>query len=151
MEMRPFPVRRVALRCLALLLVPLLGAAEPRIGSVKTFRPEASVLRQGSDQPLAVGTEIFRGDTVVTRSEGAVGITFIDGTVLSLGPETRFVLDDFVFRPAERDVSFVSQVMQGTATFLSGAIGRIAPEAVKIRTPTAVLGLRGTKILVEVK
>ena len=71
--------------------------------------------------------------------------------MLSLGPQTEFVIDQLTFRPAEKDVSFLSRLLHGTATFLSGAIGRISPESVQFKTPTATLGLRGTKVLIKVQ
>lgn len=135
---------------LLVLAAPAIANAD-RIGSIKTYRPSAMLLRAGNEQPAAVGGAIYRGDTIVTGTDGAVGITFMDGAVLSLGPESRFTVDDFLFKPAEREVSFISTLLRGTATFISGAIGRIAPESVRIKTPTASLGLRGTKILVEVR
>jgi hypothetical protein len=124
---------------------------EQPIGRVKTYQPEARILRNGAEAPAAVSTPIYAGDRIVTRAHGAVGISFIDGSVLSLGPQTDFIIDDFTFHPAQKDVSFLSRLLQGTAAFLSGAIGRISPESVKIRTPTATLGLRGTKILIRVQ
>jgi len=143
---------------MALLLVLALLAnssaalcTERPIGRVKTYQPESRIFRNGGEEPVRVGTPIHVGDRIVTRSHGAVGITFIDASVLSLGPQTEFIIDEFTFHPIEKDVSFLSRLLQGTATFLSGAIGRIAPESVKFKTPTATLGLRGTKILIKVQ
>ena len=130
--------------------VAALGA-EPPVGRVKTYQPEAVIVRGGVQETVAVGAPIEVGDRIITRSQGAVGITFIDGSVLSLGPQTEFVIDQLTFRPAEKDVSFLSRLLHGTATFLSGAIGRISPESVQFKTPTATLGLRGTKVLIKVQ
>jgi hypothetical protein len=128
--------------------MPVAGGS---VGTVKTFKPESVVIRGGVEQSAEVGTPVEVGDRIVTRSDGAVGITFIDGSVLSLGPGTEFVIDEFNFEPASKDVSFLSRLTRGTATFLSGAIGRIAPGSVKFKTPTATLGLRGTKVLIHVR
>lgn len=121
------------------------------IGMVKTYQPVAAVVHQGVENPVDVGTKLYNGDVIVTQADAAVGIIFMDGSVLTLGPESRFEIVDFLFKPAERNVSFVSKVSQGTAAFTSGAIGRIAPESVKFITPTATLGLQGTKVLIEVR
>lgn len=134
-----------------MMLIRPVFANEKYIGMVKTYQPLASVRHQGVDTTVDVGMKLYPGDTIVTQEDAAVGIIFMDGSVISLGPETHFEIVDFIFRPAERDVSFVSKVSQGTATFASGAIGRISPESVKFITPTATLGLHGTKILIEVK
>ncbi len=143
-------VARFSLFVLLTLSDLALAAREP-IGTVRTYRPEASILRGGVATPAGAGAAVHAGDKLVTRRDGAIGVVFIDGSVLSLGPESEFVIEGFSFHPAEKDVSFLSTIERGTATFLSGAIGRISPQAVKFKTPTATLGLRGTKVLIEVR
>ena len=128
-----------------------LGHASERIGLVKTYEPVATVIRNGVEIPLKVGSEIFEDDTIITDSKGAVGIIFSDGAVLTLGPKGKLIVENFLFKPAEKEVSFISRIMKGTVAFASGAIGRISPGAVQFETPTATLGLRGTKILIEVE
>ena len=132
-------------------LFELARAASEPIGIVRTYRPEALIIRSGVETSADAGSAVHAGDRLVTRHDGAIGIVFIDGSVLSLGPVSEYVIDGFSFHPAEKDVSFLATIKRGTATFLSGAIGRISPESVKIKTPTATLGLRGTKVLIEVK
>jgi hypothetical protein len=135
----------------ALLLFSPISMATDRIGLVKTCKPVATVIRQGTEIRLEIGSEIFEGDTIVTDSDGSVGITFRDGAVLTLGSGGKLLIKDFLFNPAERKVFFLSRVMKGSVVFLSGAIGRISPGAVQFETPTATLSLRGTKILIEVE
>jgi hypothetical protein len=138
--------------CIVLLVFSLaaFGADQP-VGKVKTYQPVSFIFRNGVESPVDAGTPVHVGDRIVTRSQGAVGIIFVDGSVLSLGPDTEFIIDELTFHPAAKDVSFLSRVLHGTATFLSGAIGRISPESVKFKTPTATLGLRGTKVLIKVR
>lgn len=126
-------------------------AAAGSIGSVRTYKPEAVILHDGKERSVDQGAAINSGDVIITRHTGAVGIVFLDGSVLSLGPSTEFMIEEFTFEPDEKDVSFFTRLQKGTATFLSGAIGRISPDSVKFKTPTATLGLRGTKVLVEVR
>ena len=135
---------------LVLSLCSLVSMATERIGLVKTYQPTATAIRNGVEAKLDVGAEIFEGDVIVTDSNGAIGIIFSDGAVLTLGPSGKLIVEEFLFKPAEKNVSFLSRVMKGSVSFISGAIGRISPGAVKFVTPTATLGLRGTKILIEV-
>jgi hypothetical protein len=135
----------------ALLLFSTGPLAAERIGLVKTYQPVATAIRQGTEVNLGIGAEIFEGDTIVTDSDGTVGIIFSDGAVLTLGPSGKLIIEDFLFKPDEKNVSFLSRVFKGSVSFISGAIGRISPGAVQFETPTATLGLRGTKILIEVK
>jgi len=135
----------------ALLVVSTVSFASERIGLVKTYEPIATVSRGGVETKLLIGAEIFEGDTITTDSNGAVGIIFTDGAVLTLGPSGKLIVENFLFKPAEKNVSFISRILKGTVAFASGAIGRISPGSVQFETPTATLGLRGTKILIEVK
>jgi hypothetical protein len=127
------------------------AAGADSIGTVRTYQPEATIVRDGAEAAVDVGSAVHTGDRLVTRREGAVGIAFIDGSILSLGPQSEYVIEEFRFRPAKKEVSFLSTIEQGTVTFLSGAIGRISPQAVLFKTPTATLGLRGAKVLIEVE
>lgn len=124
--------------------------AKSPIGFVKTYEPTAKILREGKENYVYKGAEIYQGDILVTDSDGAVGIIFDDGSVLTLGPSGKLVVEDFMFEPAEKQVSFISKIVKGTVSYLSGAIGRIRPGSVQFKTPTATLGLRGTKVLIEV-
>lgn len=135
---------------LAMLLMPFTTLGANRIGLVKTYQPEAYAIRQGVEVKLSVGSEIFEGDVLKTDSDGTVGIIFSDGAVLTLGPDGQLEVEKFLFQPDEKNVSFLSRIMQGTVSFVSGAIARISPGAVQFTTPTATLGLRGTKILIHV-
>lgn len=136
---------------LVLLVTSSTSYAAERIGLVKTYEPVATVIRGGVESSLIVGSEIFEGDTIVTDTNGAVGIIFKDGAVLTLGPSGKLIVENFLFKPDEKNVSFISQIVKGTVAFASGAIGRISPGSVQFETPTATLGLRGTKILIEVE
>ena len=139
----------------ALLVILLLFSstlmADGRIGLVKTYEPTAYAIRQGIQTNLQIGAEIFQGDTIVTESNGAAGIIFSDGSVVTLGPSGKIIIEDFLLNPAEQKLSFLSRIIKGSVAFVSGAIGRISPEAVQFKTPTATLGLRGTKILIQVE
>lgn len=127
------------------------ATARDRIGLVKTYEPAATAIRQGEVVKLEIGSEIFQGDTIATDSSGAVGITFSDGSMITLGPGGKIIIEDFAFKPDQKKISFLSRILKGSVAFISGAIGRISPGAVQLKTPTATLGLHGTKVLVEVE
>lgn len=145
------PMATIAVLAAAMVVYSSILVAAERIGLVKTYHPVAYALRQGVEVKLVVGSEIFEGDTITTDSDGAVGIIFNDGAVLTLGPSGKLIVEEFLFKPAQKNVSFLSRVMKGSVSFISGAIGRIAPGSVQFITPTATLGLRGTKILIKVE
>ena len=79
-----------------------------------------------------------------------MGIIFEDNTILSLGPESEVVIDEYVFAPEKGLFSMIARMVKGTASYLSGIIGHQSPESVKFRTPEATIGIRGTHFLVKV-
>jgi hypothetical protein len=135
---------------LTLLLDVSALAQEARIGTIKTVKGMARVV-SGSDRvPAAVGTAVHQNDVLETGDDGAVGLTFIDNTTLSLGPKSKITLSKVVFDPDKGDFAFVAQLAKGTFMFVSGGIAKLAPQAVEIRTPTSTIGIRGTRFLVKV-
>ncbi|WP_163338557.1 FecR domain-containing protein [Desulfopila sp. IMCC35008] len=90
------------------------------------------------------------GDTIRTGKDSSVGLIFKDDTVVALGANSELVVEDFVFNPAEEELSFITRLIKGSFSFVTGQIGKLAPKKVKVQTPNATLGVRGTKFLVKV-
>ena len=127
------------------------GAAEaPAIAQVKTVSGQVAVLRSGQRLPARVGDPLFEKDVVETGSDGAIGITFVDNTVFSAGPNSQLALEEFRFDSNNFRGSMLADMRQGTLAVVSGDITRSSPGAMKIKTPTAVLGVRGTRFAVQV-
>jgi hypothetical protein len=122
-------------------------AAEP-IGQIKTATGAVSVERAGKSTPLAIGDRVYESDTVVTGA-GTVGITFADNSMMALGPQSRLALDQFAFNPTTHDGRFDASLAKGTLTVKSGQIVKQTPEAMRIKTPAALLGVRGTEFAVR--
>ena len=124
--------------------------ASETIGYVKTVSGTATVVRLGSEHSLAVGAPLYENDTLRTGKESSLGVTMKDGTTLSAGPETELLLDKYAYAPKAGQLGFVARVSQGTLDFVSGMLGKLAPESVAIETPTGVIGMRGTHFVVRV-
>ena len=97
-----------------------------------------------------VNTRILPGDTLKTGGDGALGVLFADDTSLSLGPNSELAVDEFLFAPAQGKLGFVMRMLKGTVAYVSGIIARLAPQSVRIDTPVATIGIRGTRILLMV-
>jgi hypothetical protein len=138
---------RVIATALALFIPHTALAGEP-IGQIKTQSGNVTVQRAGVSKPLAIGDRVFESDTIVTTS-GVVGITFVDNSMMSLGPNSRLSLDQFKFDPTTHNGVFNSSLQTGTLSVKSGQIVRQTPEAMRIRTPAALLGVRGTEFVVR--
>ncbi len=138
---------RRAIAAAALFISQAALAGEP-IGQVKTQSGNVTVQRAGASKPLTIGDRVFESDTIITTS-GAVGITFVDNSMMSLGPNSRLSLDQFKFDATTHNGVFNSSLQTGTLSVKSGQIVRQTPEAMRIRTPAALLGVRGTEFVVR--
>jgi hypothetical protein len=127
------------------------AAAESAIGQIKSASGEVTVLRGGVSQKAAAGDRVFRSDVLSTGADGTVGITFADNSMMSLGPDSRLSLDQFVFNTTTHEGVFESSLSNGTLAVKSGQIVKQTPEAMKVRTPGALLGVRGTEFVVRAK
>jgi hypothetical protein len=125
--------------------------ASPAVATVQKVKGTATIVRQGQTIPATVGLEIWENDTLRTGPDASIGLVFNDDTLLSLGPESVFVIDEFVFAPREGKFSIVFRMLKGTAVYLSGVISKLAPESANFKTPTASIGIRGTKFVVRVE
>lgn len=141
---------------LGLLLLGLLTAVAPAlaaeaiIGSVKLCSGAAVVLRGQQVLPAQPGLQLESRDILRTGADGTLGVILRDDTRISLGPESEVVLAEFLFAPAQGELSLVVRMVRGIVQFISGEISKLAPERVKFETPVGVVGVRGTRFLVKI-
>ena len=135
----------------------LAGAGSARaqevrpVGLVKSASGEASVLREGRRIAALPGLALERGDLLATGASGTLGVILRDDTVLSLGPNSQTRIERFAFDPARGEFGLVLRVARGVIDYLSGSISRLAPGSVRIETPVATLGIRGTHLLARIE
>ena len=132
---------------LALSLPGSIGAQEA--GHIKVSRGTVQIERAGQKAPAAVGAAVQAGDVVTTGANGSVGITFLDNSLLSAGPNSVLAIDRFAFDSTTHQGAFESSLRKGTLAVVSGKLAKQSPEAMKVKTPAAVLGVRGTEFLVR--
>jgi hypothetical protein len=134
---------------LALLaLAPAALATE--VGQIKTSRGGVVVVRDGQQLPAPAGTVIHQSDRILTRTDGSAGIAFKDNSLLSLGPDTSLDISLFSFGDQVQPDVLEATLHRGTLSAVSGKIVAKSPEAMRIRTPTTILGVRGTEFFVQV-
>jgi hypothetical protein len=126
-------------------------AAEDSLGNVKTISGKVSILRNNIAITPAVGETIFLNDILRTGPDSSIGVVFKDDTLVSLGPDSRLAITKFLFSPAENKLSLVVRMFKGTLVYLSGIIAKLSPDAVRVETPVASIGVRGTKFAVKVE
>lgn len=125
------------------------GEGKEPIGQVETLEGKAYATRtDGTKVELKVGDPVFQGDVVETGADSKLGITFIDQTVFSLSEDARMVLDELVFDPGGSDNSMLVNLVQGSFVFVAG---QVAPTGdMKVQTPVATMGIRGTTVIASV-
>jgi hypothetical protein len=149
------PVWRHRAQGLAVFLGALLAVAPalaegPVIGQITQASGAVSVVRGGARLPAKTGDPVYQSDVIETGAGGSAGITFTDNSRFSLGASGQLALREFQFDTATSRGSMTAALRQGTLAVVSGGITHTTPGAMHIETPTAILGVRGTKFGVEV-
>ena len=119
-------------------------------GVFKRVEGSVRVERDGNSTAAAVGMTVQASDRVVTGADGSAGITFEDASLLSLGPSTSLSIDRFAFDTTTYDGAFELTLAKGRLAVVSGKIAKHEQDAMKVRTPSSILGVRGTEFVVEV-
>jgi len=130
----------------AVLTAGAAGAQD--VGRVKTMRGTVHIERGARREPAQVGAGVRQADTLVTGPDGAVGVTLADDTLLSAGPNSVLVIERFVY-DGNQPGSLEAALTKGTLAVVSGRIAKQAPDAMRVRTPAAILGVRGTEFVVR--
>jgi hypothetical protein len=121
------------------------------IGQIKTLAGDVAIVREHVKSPAKAGDLLEKADTLITGTDGRVGITLIDNSRLSLGPNSQIALEKFTFNPTTQEGAFLTRVDRGTLAVISGHIAHTTPDAMQVQTRTTILGVRGTHFLVQVK
>jgi len=125
--------------------------AAAQIGQIKNTAGQVFLLRNNNQQPAKAGDIVEEADIITTGANSSVGITLIDNSRLSAGPNSRIELKQFRFNPTTQEGESLTEVRRGTLAVVSGQIAKRSPEAMKVQTPTTILGVRGTTFAVRVE
>lgn len=125
--------------------------AADTIGHIQNLDGAVTIKRGNTTLAGATGTPLLRGDLIRTGKPGAVGIVLTDDTTVSLGPGSELALNEYAFDPNNGKFALAIKMLKGTFSYITGQIGKLAPDTVKVRTPDATIATRGTKLLIEVK
>jgi len=141
-------------KCLILTLASslLFGIARAEmdvIGFVKVVEGEVIISSVRGAIPVSPGIAVHIGDTINTGDNGSLGITLKDNTVMSLGPDSEFRIDEYLYAPAQDELKLFAILTKGTLHYISGVIAKLKPKAVSVKTPSGIIGVRGTRFLVK--
>ena len=120
------------------------------VGQVKVAKGTVHVERDGKRVPAKIGMAIRQADTLVTGADGSAGITFSDNSLLSTGPNSVLVVDRYDFNSTTHAGHFDASLKKGTLAVISGKMVKQSPDAMRVRTPASIMGVRGTEFVVRV-
>lgn len=126
------------------------GEETPFIAIIKSVSGDVTVVRTEERLRGEPGMQLKQMDIIISGADSTAGVTFVDGTLLSIGPSSHVDLQQYLFEPIEQQYDFSLYLKKGRAVYSSGRIGKLAPEKIKVNTPRATLGIRGTRFIVSV-
>jgi hypothetical protein len=126
-------------------------AAQPPLpaGHVKTVSGAAFIVRGTASVAAHAGDAVFASDALRTV-DGTVGVTMMDDTRISLAPNSEVRLERYVYAPGEGGLGMVLSFVRGVAAYVSGRMSKLAPDSIRLETPAAIVGVRGTTVAVRI-
>lgn len=134
-------------------MLAALALAPPalaEVARVKSSTGAAFVVRGSAQLPAKPGLVVEAKDQLVTKKDGRLALTFIDNTRFALGPNSNVSVSKFLFDRKTQRGEFEAKVNRGSLAVVSGQIAKNQKDAMKVRTPTTLLGVRGTRFVVNV-
>lgn len=129
-----------------LVLVTLListATSNASVGKVTEQTGPTEIKRNKESLPSELQSAVQMDDTITTAN-GRAGITFEDDTKVQITEHSKLVIDNFVYDPNKKTGKLAVKIALGTVKYASGQIAKGNPQEVKIDTPTATIGVRGT-------
>ena len=136
--------------CALLLAASAAHAQEQRGGTLKAVTGDVRVNQGLTKRVAEVGGGLQQADRIVTGPDASATFMLKDGTVISVGPNATLDLAKVQFDITTQDGNLALSLMQGTLRMVTGWLGKLHPEQVKVFTPTSVVGVSGTDFIVEV-
>lgn len=134
----------------SLTAAPVFGQQNVGAGQLKVVSGSAFIVRDGSPIPAAPGQTVLQADVLRTGADGRLGVTLNDDTRVSLGPNSEVRLDRFAYATADGGFALVLKFVRGVAAYVSGRIAKLAPDAIRLEIPAAIVGVRGTMLAIRV-
>lgn len=129
------------------LLFTATADAQP-VGKITTVEGRVDILRAGTTVavPVKMGDAVNVGDILRTKSDGKAEITFIDNTVMTVGPRSRLGIDEYLYKPAEEKRAAALRLYRGRTGFkIPRPVYPAEGSKFEMKTRTAVAGVRGTE------
>ncbi len=120
----------------------LLTSSAVEVGKISMLRGEVSISRGADVLDVKIGTSIEEKDVINTKGRTKVQVTFKDETVVTLGSNTKFEVEEYLFDEKKQKIKL--NVQNGSFKVITGRISKLAPKNFALKTKTSVIGVRGT-------
>lgn len=110
--------------------------------------PMLASLPGGTPGQAKVDDPVYQGDVIQTGANGSASIVFADSTSFNISSNARMELNEFVYDPKGKSNSTLFNLSKGAFTFIAGAVAHTG--SMKVETPVATMGIRGTAPHVEI-
>jgi hypothetical protein len=120
------------------------------VGQIKVMAGTVHLEREGKRFPAQVGMAVRQSDSLITGVDGTAGVTFTDNSLLSVGPNSTLAIDRYAFDSTTHAGQFDASLKRGSLAVVSGKIVKQSPGAMRVHTPTSIMGVRGTEFAVKV-
>ena len=123
---------------------------QPRAGFLKSVEGTVRIIDPaGSSRAATTGDALGAADRIETESGAGASVVLRDGTTMVVGPSSRLDLKQFDFNATTREGNIFVALLRGSLRMVTGLIGKTHPEAIRVDTQTATIGIRGTDFIVN--
>ena len=130
---------------------PVMAQQSSPAGRIKTVSGAAFILRDKIEIAAKPGQIVFEADSLRTGADGSIGVTLKDDTRLALGPASEIRLERFAYAPGSESLGMVLRFVRGVTAYVSGRLAKLAPDSIRLETPSAIVGVRGTTLAIRVQ
>lgn len=130
---------------------PVMAQQSSPAGRIKTVSGAAFILRGKIEIAAKPGQVVFEADSLRTGADGSIGVTLKDDTRLALGPASEIRLERFAYAPGSESLGMVLRFVRGVTAYVSGRLAKLAPDSIRLETPSAIVGVRGTTLAIRVQ
>jgi hypothetical protein len=144
---------KISIRIIAVLVliasmaVSTLAIADDNVGMVVASRGEVLAMAKGGSRELKQGDLVYVDDEIMTATRSFAVLQFVDGAKVTVRPDSAMIVEAYLYNGNENDVATLSLVSGGLRV-ITGAMAKTNPENYKVRTPVALMGVRGTEFSV---
>jgi len=106
-----------------------------------------TVTREGNTIPVTRGESLYKSDRIKTEENASIELKLLDGSLINLGELADLTITELVYDPIKKDGFNDLKINTGAFRLISGSIAKLGPDLMKLDTPVATIGIRGTSLV----